>query len=271
MSEKDVIERSPHPFTRELLVQELAQLGLQPGMVLLVHSSLSKIGYVPGGPVAVIQALQDVLTPAGTLVMPTHSSDYSEPADWQNPPVPADWQPIVRAHMPAFELALTPTRQMGAIAELFRTWPDVLRSNHPQVSFAAWGRHAARITAAHSLSFGMGDQSPLGQIYAFDGHVLLLGVGHANNTSFHLAEFRAGVRPTMREGAPILEDGRRVWREYDELDYDDEPFPQLGAAFDETGAVTIGRVGLAECRLFAQRTAVDFAQQWLTATIASSA
>jgi aminoglycoside 3-N-acetyltransferase len=263
VSEKIAIEKSPHPFTRDLLVEDLTRLGVRPGMVLLVHSSLSKIGYVPGGPVAVIQALQDVLTPAGTLVMPTHSSDYSDPAGWQNPPVPAGWQAIVRDHIPAFDPALTPTRQMGAIPELFRTWPNVLRSSHPHDSFAAWGQHAAQITADHSLAFSMGNQSPLAQIYALDGHVLLLGVGHANNTSFHLGEYRAGVRPEVKEGAPVLENGRRVWREYEDIDYDDELFPQLGAAFDETGAVTIGRVGLAECRLFSQRTAVDFAQKWL--------
>lgn len=264
MSEKTAIEKSPHPFTRDLLGQDLTRLGVRPGMVLLVHSSLSKIGYVPGGPVAVIQALQDVLTPGGTLVMPTHSSDYSDPVGWQNPPVPGDWQPIVREHSPAFDPALTPTRMMGAIPELFRTWPNVLRSNHPQLSFAAWGRQAVEITADHSLPFGMGDRSPLGQIYALDGHVLLLGVGHANNTSFHLGEYRAGVRPNRRQGAPIMENGRRVWREYDDLDYEDDPFAQIGAALDESGAVTIGRVGLAECRLFSQRTAVDFSRRWLT-------
>jgi aminoglycoside 3-N-acetyltransferase len=263
MSEKVAIEKSPRPFTRPYLAQALTELGVQAGMVLLVHSSLSKIGYVPGGPVAVIQALMDVLTPAGTLVMPTHSSDYSDPSGWQNPPVPADWQPLVRDHIPAFEPALTPTRLMGAIPELFRTWPDVLRSNHPQLSFAAWGQQAVRITADHSLPFGMGDGSPLARIYELDGYVLLLGVGHANNSSLHLGEYRAGVRPVVKGGAPILENGRRVWREYQDIDYDDDPFPQIGAALDETGAVTIGQVGLAECRLFSQQTAVDFAQKWL--------
>jgi aminoglycoside 3-N-acetyltransferase len=264
MSEKTAIEKSPHPFTRDLLVQDLTGMGMQPGMVLLVHSSLSKIGYVPGGPVAVIQALQEVLTPTGTLVMPSHSSDYSDPTGWQNPPVPAEWQAIVRDHIPAFDPALTPTRMMGAIPELFRTWPDVLRSNHPQVSFAAWGQHAAHITADHSLTFGMGDNSPLARIYELDGHVLLLGVGHANNSSLHLGEYRAGTRPVVKVGAPIIENGRRLWRQYQDIDYDDDPFPQIGAALDGTGAVTIGQVGLAECRLFSQRTAVDFTQKWLT-------
>ena len=264
MSEKSVIENSPYPFTREILAQHLAQLGVKAGMVLLVHAALSKLGYVPGGPVTVIQALQDVLTPAGTLVMPTHTSDYSEPSEWQNPPVPAAWQPIIREHYPAFDPALTPTRQMGAMAELFRTWPGVVRSNHPQVSFAAWGQYAEQITADHSLPFGMGDESPLARVYDLDGFVLLLGVGHQNNSSFHLGEYRAGIRPFITEGAPIIQNGQRVWHTYQEVDYDDEPFPTIGAELEAAGAVTIGQVGLAECRLFSQKTAVDFACDWLS-------
>ncbi|MCC6606729.1 MAG: AAC(3) family N-acetyltransferase [Anaerolineae bacterium] len=263
MTETAVMQNSPHPFTKTMLIEQLHALGVQPGLVLLVHSSLSQIGYVPGGPVSVIQALQEALTPAGTLVMPTHSSDYSDPAPWQHPPAPEAWHQIIRDTMPAFDPQLTPTRGMGVIPELFRTWPGVFRSHHPQVSFAAWGRHAAAITADHQLEFGMGEQSPLARIYELDGFVLLLGVGYGNNTSFHLAEVRAGVRPTVPQGAPIWRNGRRVWQQYQDVDYDDEPFAHIGADFEQIHSVQIGKIGLAECRLFHQKTAVDFATSWL--------
>ena len=49
----------------------------------------------------------------------------------------------------------------------------------------------------------------------------------------------------------------------DELDYDDEHFPELGDAFEKAHPVQVGQVGLAECRLFSQKTAVDFATNWL--------
>jgi len=267
MSEADAIARSAAPCTRASLADDLQALGVAPGMTVLAHSSLSRLGWVCGGSVAVVQALTDALTPAGTLVMPTHSGDLSDPAGWQHPPVPEEWIPVIRETMPAYDPRLTPTRSMGRIVETFRTWPDVVRSAHPQLSFAAWGRQAEAILRGHTLDYGLGEDSPLARLYDLNGHVLLLGVGHDNNTSFHLAEYRAPGAREMRQGAPILVDGRRTWVAYREIELDEEPFATLGAAFEEaegaTGTVRCGRVGVAESRLFRQRAAVDFAVTWL--------
>ena len=56
--------------TRQSLADELRRLGLKPGDVLLVHSSLSSLGWVCGGAEAVVLALLDVLSNDGTLIVP---------------------------------------------------------------------------------------------------------------------------------------------------------------------------------------------------------
>jgi len=263
MGEAETIGRVRRPNTRQSVAEELRALGLRPGTLVLVHASLSRLGWVCGGPVAVVQALLDVVGPAGTVAMPTQSGDYTDPALWQEPPVPPAWVPVIRETMPAYDPLLTPTRGMGAIAETFRRWPGALRSAHPAVSFAALGPDAAAITDGHGLEYGLGERSPLARIYERDGSVLLLGVGYDQNTSFHLAEYRAPGTPERTDASPLLEDGLRVWREYRDLALDDEPFATIGAAFEATGAVRLGPVGAADARLFGQRAAVDFAERWL--------
>jgi len=265
MSEQDAVDNAPLPRTRQSLANDLRVLGVEAGMTLIMHSSLKSLGWVCGGPVAVLQALMDVVTPSGTIVVPTQTGEYSDPAQWQHPPVPESWRQIIYDTMPAFDAHKTPTRYMGVIVETFRAWPGVLRSDHPAVSFAAWGRYAEQIIAGHTLEYGLGEGSPLARIYDLDGWVLLLGVGFGSNTSMHLAEYRApGSKQTML-GAPVLEDGQRVWKKYRDIEIDSDIFPEIGADFEQTGQVRVAKVGSADTQLFRQRQVVDFTQEWLTA------
>src|SRR6202021_640133 len=200
------------PYTVQSLGSELRALGLTSGDTVLPPSSARSLGFVAGGTQAVVQALLDVLGPAGTLVVPTHTPDNTDPADWCNPPVPESWWPAIRAQAPGFDRSRTPSRWMGVIAETVRTWPGALRSDHPQVSFAALGRHAAAVTGGHQLSDALGESSPLGAIYRLDGKVLLLGCGHDSNTSLHLAEWRQKSPPQAATGASVRRpDGAREW------------------------------------------------------------
>lgn len=265
MGEKSTINKVHQPGTRESIAADLRALGVAPGMVLIVHSSLSSLGWVNGGPLTVIQALMDSLTSNGTLVMPTHSSEYSDPFYWQNPPVPESWQEKIRQTMPLFDPQRTPTRGMGRIPELFRTWPEVLRSAHPQLSFAAWGKEAHFITSGHALENSLGEHSPLARVYDLNGSILLMGVGYDSNTSLHLAEYRVPNPPQTMSSAPWQEHGQRVWKTFPDISFNDDLFPQIGKAYEEAGnEIEIGQIGAATCRLLPQRTAVDFARDWLT-------
>jgi aminoglycoside 3-N-acetyltransferase len=264
--EADAVARTTRPGTTAGLATQLRELGLPPGATVVTHSSLSRLGWVAGGAQAVVLALLQVLGPQGTLVMPAHSRHLTEPADWGNPPVPEPWWEIIRAETPAFDPRITPTGYMGAIVECFRSFPGVLRSYHPTVSFAALGPLAERITAGHRLDDGLGEDSPLARLYDADAWVLLLGVGHGNNTSLHLAEYRAqGPRRYLRQGSPVLVDGERRWVTYRELADDTSLFEPLGKDFAEvTAGERVGPVGAGTGRLMRQRDLVDFGARWLT-------
>ncbi|KKB10612.1 hypothetical protein VE25_17105 [Devosia geojensis] len=263
MSEADLIARTRVPATQASLTADLTHLGLAEGETVIVHSSLSALGWVSGGAVAVIEALLDVLGPQGTLVMPAHSSGLTDPAKWGAPPVPADWVEVIRASMPAFDPRRTPTQNMGSIAELFRSWPGVERSLHPNCSFAAVGPNTRRILDGHALESPLGEQSPLARLYDLDARVLLLGVGFDKCTMLHLAEGRAWPdRPLEDEGSPVLVDGVRQWVSYRAAPVGDPAtFVRVGERLAEQGEVAAGKVGNADCWLFSARLAVDLAAE----------
>jgi aminoglycoside 3-N-acetyltransferase len=254
------------PLTLGTLRRAFGDLGVEAGMTLAVHSSLSSLGYVVGGAPAVILALESVLGPTGTLAMPTHTGDLTDPAHWENPPVPEVWHQTIRDRMLAFMPDLTPTRSMGVIPETFRKQDGTRRSYHPVVSWAARGPDAEAITADHSLHMSQGEGSPLARLYDLGAYVLLIGVGYNRNTSFHLAEYRSRLAPYKRctRGGPMpVGGGGSHWGRYEDISWYEEDFPDIGAAFEKTGAVRMGKVGTATCRLFNQPAIVDFAVEWM--------
>jgi aminoglycoside 3-N-acetyltransferase len=72
------------------------------------------------------------------------------------------------------------------------------------------------------------------------------------------------VRPDAR--GDVRADARgpgRAWVEWEDVDVDESDFGALGINLDDSGAVTLGLVGSARCRLMRQRAAVDFAEGWI--------
>ncbi len=273
MTEHDIVEGTPVPRTRTSLAVNLERLGVMSGGVLIVHASLSAIGWVSGGAQAVVEALLDALGAGGTLVMPAHSTQLTDPAGWERPPVPARWHEAVRASLPAYDPYRTPTRDMGTVAELFRAWPGALRGAHPTLSFAALGPEAERIVFGQPLSDPLGGDGPLGHLHRLGAQVLLLGVGYASCTVLHLAERRAWPDgPRVDEGAPMLVDGERQWIRWRAPRLDADLFPAIGRELEASGLVRIGLVGSASCRLMPVATAVDAAvQRWRAGTGKTSA
>jgi len=263
MSETEVIKNTKQPYTLKVLKEEFQKFGVKERETILVHSSLSRIGWVCGEERTVIEALLEIVSEDGTICMPAHSGGNSDPADWKNPPVPSEWNEIIYENMPAFDLTITPTRGIGRIAEAFRTFPGTVRSNHPHTSFCANGKYAEEIIKDHVLSPQFGKESPLGKLYELNAKVLLLGVDYDSCTSFHMGEVFSDKTAIVKMGAAMKENGTREWKWFEDYDYDNEDFKKIGEAFEKEKIIGQGRIGNASCRLFDIKDAVDFAVKWM--------
>ena len=150
---------------KEMIVAGLRRLALRGGDRVMVHSSLSRFGYVEGGAYTVIEALLEVVGRTGTLLMPTFNHGRARVFDRENTP-----------------------SYNGRITETFRHSPGVLRGNHPTHPYAAIGPDAARYLRDSRLAITWGPESPLGRLVADGGWILLLGVAHGNSTAQHHGE-----------------------------------------------------------------------------------
>ena len=259
---EEIVENTRKPLTKSFLKEEFNRLGLKKGDNIMVHSSLSKLGFVCGGEVAVVEALIETVGEEGTIVMPTHSGDYVDPVFWGAPAVPKEWFEEIIKEMPAFNPDVTPTFGMGRIVECFRNYKGVKRSYHPTVSFAAYGKYAEFITENHSLEYSLGENSPLARFYDIDGKVLLLGTDYDSNTSFHLSEYKAGNFDKSINASPILENGERVFKTYDDIEFKTELFMFAGEGFEENSKVIVDKIGNAEVKVFNQRECVDYGTKY---------
>lgn len=226
--------------SHERLLRDLQDLGLAEGDVVLVHSSLSGLGWVEGGADTVIDVLLAAVGESGTVLFPALTgSDRDAPE-----------------HPPVIDLATTPC-WTGAIPETARQRANAIRSIHPTHSVVAIGRQAEGYAAGHEHSRTPCDaQSPYVRLMDDGGKILLLGgVTHESNTSLHALEELANVpyhlQDEVTDGIVVMPDGRRIvvrnrlhlWRNR----YLDanlvRNFGKVQAPLEAAGAIDAGPVG----------------------------
>lgn len=253
-------------LTKEDFLEGFKKLGLQNGDSVFVHCSLSSFGFVCGGAQIIIETLMDIVGKEGTIITPTQTWKNLDPSTGVHWEEPEEWWPNIRNNWPAYDKNITPTNTMGALSEMFRTWPGTLRSEHPARSVASWGKQAKHLTENHDLSNIFGIGSPLHKFYEINGKILLLGVGYDKNTSLHLADELANYpsKHHVKESSAIFLKGKREWVTYDTLFVDGEDFEVIGENFEkENEDVIIERLGNATVRCMNQKDLVDFAVKWI--------
>jgi len=249
------------------LAADLTQLGLPPGRDLLVHCSLRQVGALEGGAATLLDAIQQVLGPAATVVVPAQTADNSTTSRAfraATAGMDAVGRAGYEARLPGFDRLLSRSVGMGAFAEHVRTRPGAVRSAHPQASFAALGPSAATLMERHDLTDHYGEASPLATLYAADATILLVGVGYAACTALHLAEHRLRQPPPRQwYRCYTREAGRRVRHDFQAAVLDDTDFTRLGEDLDRMPFVRSGPVRAATATALPFRAAVDFAVRWM--------
>lgn len=223
------------PVSSDTLVGQLHALGVQPGDVLLVHSSFRTVRPVEGGPRGIIDALVRAVGPTGTVVMPSWTGDADRPFDYRTTPAAKD---------------------LGVIADTFWRHPGARRSRHP-FAFAAVGPHAERITSDPLPLPPHRRESAVGRVWELDGKILLLGVRHDANTTIHLAEIIAEVPYGVPKHVTDVRDGRPVRIDYLENDHCCQRFALANDWLQARGVQREGQVGSAQARLVRSRDVVD--------------
>lgn len=156
-------------MVNEKLAEDLRKLGIKSDDTILVHSSLSSLGYVDGGADTVIDTLLSVLS-EGTLLVPSLSFES------------------VTLENPVFSVNDTPSC-IGKISDTFRKREGVIRSIHPTHSVCGMGKYANEILSQHiETSTPAGDKSPFALLPKYNGKILMLGCGLRPNTSMHAIE-----------------------------------------------------------------------------------
>jgi aminoglycoside 3-N-acetyltransferase len=262
----------PPYITHSRLTQDFRALGVSAGDLVMLHASVKSVGWIVGGPDVVLQALLDVLTPAGTLMMYVGWNDGTQEMDsW-----PEERRRAYEEECPPFNPATSrAVIEWSVLTERLRTWPGARRSANPEASVAAVGAKAEWITANHPLQYGYGPGSPLERLVDAGGKVLLLGSPFSNVTLLHYAESVARIpgKRVTRYRVPVLEAGRRVWKHVEEFDTTDgivewkgeDYFGLITREFIEQGGsgVATGRVGNAEAYLLDAGRLHRFAVAWM--------
>ena len=256
-------------ITRSQLVRELRELGLTEGQTVMLHASVKNIGWVVGGPDVVLDAILEILTDSGTLMMFAIWEDqpYSLP-EWSK-----ERQQAYLDECPPFDPARSRAdrKGLGILAEYLRTRPGSYRSRHP-FSYVAVGERAKWITDEHPWRYNNGPGSPSAKLCEASGLVLLLGSPVRSITLLHYAEHLANVpnKRITQYRMPMLQNGQRVWMDFEEydiyrgiVDWPDNYFETIVREYLAAGNGRTGTIGAAESYLLEAQSLTSFGVNWM--------
>ena len=158
--------------TREQVEKALVAVGIQVGDSLLVHSAVQYLGRPTGGVGIYLDAILAVISPGGTLAVPTFNFAF--------------------ARGEAYDPLATPSQGMGAFSEYVRKHSLARRTPHPMQSLAVLGYYAGDLASRDTPS-AFDPHSAFARMLELDFKALLLGADVNAISMLHYCEQRANV------------------------------------------------------------------------------
>ena len=226
-------------FTGADLEHGLRQLGVQMGMALEVHCSLSEFGYLEGGADTVLHALMRAVGKDGSIVMPAFRLS-------PNLPLTEDDRRLGLT----MKIRILPEGEehsaMGIVADAFRKRSDV-KTGDGIFRVSAWGKDAD----LHSTGFQ--------HLIDHGGYALLLGVDIYRLSAMHSVE---DVLPDEIRNRFTPSDAARA--QYPENQWmieswapDGKPWYKIQEEAYARGLIADACIGNAKCMLFQVRPVID--------------
>jgi len=259
--------------TRQSLAKDLGALGLRAGDIVMVHASVRAVGRVFGGPDEIHLAIQDAIGPSGTMMMVAGCPEGVD--DVGRGVLTPEEEAEVLAKQPAFDpKTARANRDLGALAEFFRSYPGTTCSDNAPIRISARGGRAEWLTRDQPWDYGFGRGSPFERLVDARGRLLLLGSDHDEVTLMHYVEHVTDFpgKKVARYLVPVMREGKRAWVPCEEFDtgsagvhdnWPDRFFALIADAFISqfvgTDACSVGKVGDADAFLLNARELVKFA------------
>lgn len=110
-----------HYVSKANIIDDLLRLGVRQGDIVMCHIGLRSIGFLPTGPVTVLQALREVIGIHGTIIVPTFTTYLIDPSRWVVRAVPRQQHDQLMRDIDGFDIEQHPTqRGLGYFPELVR-------------------------------------------------------------------------------------------------------------------------------------------------------
>ena len=198
-------------FARQELARQLVELGLRGGQIVMVHASVRSVGFVYGGPDEIHLAVQDAIAPEGTMVMVVACPEGCDEVG-RGRLTPEEEAELLRNQPPFDPVSSRADREVGTLAEFFRSYPGTVCSTAP-ARFAARGARADWVVRDQPWDFAFGHGSPLEKLVESDGKLLLLAPDHDTVTLMHYVEHVTDFpgKRIARFQVPVVRSGTREW------------------------------------------------------------